>query len=101
MSSHFASFPTPPAESIPLVSFIQGLPGAPGVAFGTVVLPSPFAGLESVADRKPQDLALEETAFWQAVSAVQAELRDGAERMADQLPSEAHAIFDAYILMLD
>ncbi|HEX2245918.1 MAG TPA: phosphoenolpyruvate--protein phosphotransferase [Gammaproteobacteria bacterium] len=96
-----STIPPAPAEQGPAVSFIQGLPGAPGVAFGTIVLPSPFAGLESVADREPQDLALEETAFRQAVSAVQAELRDGAERMTDQLPSEAHAIFDAYILMLD
>lgn len=95
-----SSIPPAPHESGSRVSFIQGLPGAPGVAIGTIVLPSPFASLESIADRTPQDPDLEEAAFRQAISAVQEELRESAERMADRLPSEARAIFDAYILML-
>lgn len=96
-----SAIPPAPAEQGPAVSFIQGLAGAPGVAIGTIVLPAPFADLESIADRMPQDLALEEAAFRQAVTRAQEELRESAERLADQLPSEAHAIFDVYILMLD
>ena len=82
------------------VSFNQGLPAAPGIAIGTIVLPSPFANLESVPDRRPQDIAMEEAAFREAVSAVQEELRTSAELMATRLPSEARAIFDVYALML-
>lgn len=82
------------------VSFNQGLPAAPGIAIGTIVLPSPFANLESVTDRRPQDIAMEEAAFREAVSAVQEELRTSAELMATRLPSEARAIFDVYALML-
>jgi phosphotransferase system, enzyme I, PtsP len=82
------------------VSFNQGLPAAPGIAIGTIVLPSPFANLESVPDRRPQDIAMEEAAFREAVSAVQEELRTSAELMATRLPSEASAIFDVYALML-
>ncbi|MGH8628611.1 MAG: putative PEP-binding protein, partial [Gammaproteobacteria bacterium] len=82
------------------VSFNQGLPGAPGIAIGTIVLPSPFANLESVTDRRPEDIAVEEAAFREAVSAVQEELRNSAELMATRLPSEARAIFDVYALML-
>jgi phosphotransferase system, enzyme I, PtsP len=82
------------------VSFNQGLPAAPGIAIGTIVLPSPFANLESVPDRRPQDIAMEEAAFREAVSAVQEELRTSAELMATRLPSEARAIFDVYVLML-
>lgn len=80
--------------------FHQGLAAAPGIAIGTIVLPLPFASLESVTDRKPQDIAVEEAAFREAVLAVQAELRRDGELMAARLPSEARAIFDVYELML-
>jgi len=82
------------------VGFNQGLPGAPGIAIGTIVLPAPFTSLESVRDRAPQDIAVEEAAFREAVSAVQEELRQSAEIMATRLPTEARAIFDVYALML-
>lgn len=82
------------------VSFNQGLPGAPGIAIGTIVLPSPFANIESVTDRSPQDITVEEAAFREAVSTVQEELRKSAVLMATRLPSEARAMFDAYALLL-
>jgi phosphotransferase system enzyme I (PtsP) len=80
--------------------FHQGLAAAPGIAIGTIVLPSPFASLESVTDREPKDITVEEAAFREAVRAVQAELRRDAELMATRLPSEARAIFDVYEMML-
>ncbi|MFO1436574.1 MAG: phosphoenolpyruvate--protein phosphotransferase [Gammaproteobacteria bacterium] len=87
-------------ERVLTVSFNQGLSGAPGIAIGTIVLPSPLANFESVADRALQDTTVEEAAFREAVSAVQKELRKGAESMATRLPSEARALFDVYELML-
>jgi phosphotransferase system enzyme I (PtsP) len=87
-------------ERVLSASFNQGLPGAPGIAIGTIVLPSPLGNLESVADRTLQDTTVEEAAFRDAVGSVQKELRQGAERMAPRLPSEARAFFDVYELML-
>jgi phosphotransferase system enzyme I (PtsP) len=83
------------------VNFRQGLPGAPGVAVGTVVLPSPFEHLDAVSDRVPQDLALEETAFLDAVGLVQEELRRATLSLSNQLSGEVRSIIDVYALMLD
>jgi phosphotransferase system enzyme I (PtsP) len=82
------------------VDFNQGLAGAPGIAIGTIVLPSPLSDLEMVADRKLRDTNVEEAAFREAVNSVQKEFREGAERMATRLPSDARAFFDVYELML-
>ena len=92
----------PLTGSAPTISagLIQGLPAAPGVTIGTIVLPSPFTDLESVADCKPQDTVVEEATFRQAVRRVQDALRESADRIAHQLSSEAQAIFDVYILIL-
>ena len=89
------------SERKPPSGFIQGIPGAPGLSIGTVVLPSPFANLTSVPDRKVDDVEAEETVFRTAVAAVQAELRASAERMAELLPAEAQALFDVYLMLLE
>ncbi|MDQ2697015.1 MAG: phosphoenolpyruvate--protein phosphotransferase [Pseudomonadota bacterium] len=78
----------------------SGVAGAPGVAIGTVVLPSPFALLATVPDREVADPAAEEAAFREAVAAVQAELRESSRRLAGLLPPDAHAIFDIYVMLL-
>ena len=80
---------------------MRGSPAAPGIAIGTIALPSPLANLEAVADHRPQDVALEEAAFRTALSEVQAELRQSAEQSANHLPSEGRALFDVYALMLN
>ena len=80
--------------------FIQALPGAPGVALGHVVLPSPLAELDSIIDQKPADAALEAARFRQAVRQVQEDLRASADRMTDRLSAEARALFEVYILIL-
>ncbi len=79
---------------------IQGLPGAPGVTIGSVVLPSPLAELDAVADRAPDDIAREEASFRRAVRETQQELRSSAARMEGRLSDETRAIFDVYILIL-
>ena len=82
------------------VGLIQGLPGASGVTIGTIVLPSPLADLDAVADRAAGDVADEEARFRQAVRETQQELRESVGRMEGRLSDEARAIFDVYILIL-
>lgn len=78
----------------------DGLPGAPGIAFGTgVVL---FAAeLHAVPDRIPDDPANEELKFQQAVASVRADIEKIDTDLADTLSSADRALFEAYLLMLD
>lgn len=87
------------SASVP-VGLIQGLPGAPGVAIGTICLPSPLADLDAVADRVPDNVVAEEVRFRKAVLATQQELRESADRLEGQLSAETRAIFNVYILIL-
>jgi phosphotransferase system enzyme I (PtsP) len=91
--------PREPGPSGP-IGLIQGLPGAPGVTIGSIVLPSPLSDLDAVANRLPDDTAVEEARFRQAVHGAQQELRASADRMEGRLSDETRAIFDAYILIL-
>jgi phosphotransferase system enzyme I (PtsP) len=94
-----AILPHEPGPAGP-VGLIQGLPGAPGVTIGNIVLPSPLSDLDAVANRAPEDVAQEEASFRRAVRETQQALRASAERMQGRLSAEARAIFDAYILIL-
>jgi len=80
--------------------FHHGVPGAPGVAFGTIVQLSPLADLDSVPDREVDDVSAEEAAFVKGVSVVQAELRADAERLSGTLTSDAQALFDVHVMLL-
>ena len=80
---------------------LKGFKGAPGVGVGLGVLPSPAAAIDSVPDRRVEDVDAEENAFRQAMAAVQAELRASGERMAARIPAEAHAMFRVYAELLD
>lgn len=86
----------PPA---PRESYWQGIAGAPGVAAGQVMLPSPLADLSAVPDRPAHDIAAEETAFLDAVASVQDQILGSSERMKDILPSESHALFEVYAML--
>jgi len=79
---------------------VQGIRGAPGVAIGTIALVDPLAALDSVPDRRPADVDVEEEAFRTAVAAVQEELRLSGERMAPLLPAEERALFDVFVMLL-
>ena len=89
-----------PAESKGRSDFHQGVPGAPGVAVGTIVLLSPLADLDSVPDRAVKDVAAEERAFLESVAAVQAELRSDAEKLSGALTSDAKALFEVHVMLL-
>ena len=79
---------------------IEGIAGAPGIAVGTVVLPSPMANLESVPDRKAHAIEAEEAIFRAAVAALEKELRENRARLERVLPMDAQQIFEFYSLLL-
>jgi phosphotransferase system enzyme I (PtsP) len=79
--------------------FLQGVPGASGIAVGTITVVVPLAKLESVPDRVIADVAAEETRFRSAVSRVQDELRSGGTRLTAALPAEEQVLFDAYVML--
>lgn len=76
---------------------LRGIAGAPGVAVGTPILPSPFADLDQVHDREHADAELEEQRYAQAVADVRTELLASGERFRDVLPDETRDLFDVYI----
>ena len=78
----------------------NGLPGAPGVATGRAVVVYAPASLDCVPDRKAADSAEEEQAFLAAVAALREEIQRMGKRMAQVLPVEERAVFDAYTAML-
>ena len=80
--------------------FFHGIPCAPGLSMGNIVLSQP-ADLQSTPDREAQDIDLEVTAFRAAVSAAKNELHAGKERLRANLSKEALFLFDAYIMMLE
>ena len=80
---------------------VTGVPGAPGVAIGTVVVISPGADLYAVQPRAAQDKRKEVRAFREALQAVQKDIQQVAENLGAELSPEDHALFDVYISILD
>ena len=70
------------------------------MTIGSIVLPSPLADLDAVANRVPDDIAHEEANLRRAVHETQDSLRASADRMEGRLSDETRAIFDVYILIL-
>ncbi|MBI5041641.1 MAG: phosphoenolpyruvate--protein phosphotransferase, partial [Gammaproteobacteria bacterium] len=79
---------------------LKGLPGAPGVAIGTVLVVYPPANLDAIPDRKVMDADAEEASFRTAIADVQREVRAMSRQMADTLPPEELVLFDALALMV-
>ena len=79
---------------------MRGIPCAPGIAIGSIVLSRP-ADLQSTPDRRAPDIEAEETAFHAAVVAAKQELLASSERMSAYLPGEVLSLFDAYIALLE
>lgn len=80
---------------------LTGLPGAPGVAMGTAVVVYPLADLKAIPDRRIDDIGAEIELFNQAIESVRKEITALSSRLAEILPSEDKALFDAYLLMLE
>lgn len=79
---------------------IHGIPSAPGLSMGHIVLSQP-ADLYSTPDREAQDIETEVKTFQAAVTAAKKELHAGKERMRANLADEALSLFDAYIMILE
>jgi phosphotransferase system enzyme I (PtsP) len=80
---------------------IRGLPGSPGAAIGQAVVVYAQADLGAIPDRIADDPATEEEIFLTAVEKVKADVAMIAERLAETLPAEELALFDAYRMMLE
>ncbi|NOX75987.1 MAG: phosphoenolpyruvate--protein phosphotransferase [Gammaproteobacteria bacterium] len=80
---------------------LQGQPGSPGVAIGTVVVSFALADLKLIPDRKSEDTKADIAVFKKAVTGVKKDIQAMLERMKAVLPAEDRALFDAYLLMLE
>ncbi len=79
----------------------SGVPGAPGIGMGTgVIVYAPF-DLDSVPDRKPDDMEAEIQLLNFAFAAVREDIRLLSERLHPSLPPEERALFDVYQRILD
>ncbi len=90
-----------PASDIGAAVIARGLPGSPGVVFGTAVSVLNSVDLESVADRVVEDPANEWQVLLSAIEAVRAEfaqLKDDFARAACN--ADENILFDAFIMML-
>ncbi len=85
-------------ESISQV--VKGVAGAPGMANGVAMVLNRGVNLESVPDKKTDDIDGELKSFREAVRKVCAELTEQAEKMRATLPEEECALFLAYAQML-
>jgi phosphotransferase system enzyme I (PtsP) len=80
---------------------ISGVPGAPGVGLGTVVVVSPVADLYAVPRQKSDNRRRELRAFKHALSQVRIDIESVAESLRDKLSPEDLALFDVYLGILD
>ena len=80
--------------------FLQGRPSASGVALGSAVVAYRLADLAAVPDRSVEDPEKEIADFYAAVSKVEEDLRRLQQSLAQELPAEDRALFDALLLML-
>ena len=80
---------------------LDGVPGAPGVAFGRAMVAYSPADLFAVPDRAVDDVDGEVASFRSALKAVRAEVQELADQLADAIPSDEHMMFDVYLKMLD
>jgi phosphotransferase system enzyme I (PtsP) len=81
--------------------YVDGLPGAPGVVFGTAMVAYPSADLDAVPDRQVEDPEKEVAIFRAAVARSRAEIQGFIDQFAQPLGREDLALFEAYLLMLD
>lgn len=80
---------------------LQGLPGAPGVAFGTARVVYLHKNLGEVPDKAADDVDSELAAFDAALEAVKEDMRQLHASLDTMVSAEDRALFDAYVMMLD
>ena len=79
----------------------HGLPGAPGIAIGTLVVISPVADLyaTSAEESRGADIELEE--FQGAVERTRTHIRDLERSLSAHISDQERLLFTAYVQMLD
>lgn len=78
-----------------------GVPGSDGIGLGYPVFHEPLASFDAIQERATDDINREVGFMNIAVEAVRADIRSTIEGLANSLPQEALALFDAYLHMLD
>lgn len=79
----------------------EGIPGAPGVAIGRVVVVAPLSDIDAVPDKVADDITLEIASFDKALERVRADIRKVSAKLAKRLRHDEQALFDVYLKMLD
>lgn len=79
----------------------EGIPGAPGVAIGRVVVVAPLSDIDAVPDKMAEDIALEIASFEVALTRVRSDIRRVSAKLAKRLRHDEQALFDVYLKMLD
>lgn len=80
---------------------LGGIPCVPGVGIGQAVVVYPMADLESVPERKVEDVDEEIDLLRHALQASREDIERLKIRTEATLPKEEHALFDVYIRILD
>jgi len=80
---------------------LRGVPCAPGIGLGNVVVIYPLADLEAVPDRKTKKTTAEITILKQAINNARLEIKALKEKMANTLPAEENLLFEAYSKILE
>ncbi|VAW87616.1 FIG001592: Phosphocarrier protein kinase/phosphorylase, nitrogen regulation associated [hydrothermal vent metagenome] len=79
----------------------EGLPGAPGVGVGTVIVAYPSADLDAVPQRKAKDIEKEIRVFKKAVNKAKTDLETLSKQLEGHVSAEDQALFHALALMLE
>ena len=88
------------SSDIPSREF-RGLSGSPGVGMGTAVVMYPKADLDSVPERRIDDIPREKERFSLAVEETRKEIRGFSDRLGTRLRPGELGLFEAYLQMLD
>lgn len=80
---------------------LKGIPGAAGVGLGQARVIYPQIRFEYIPDRPCDDIEAEIAFFREALEKARQEVKLLAERFKEVLPEEDHALFEAYLHMLD
>ena len=81
--------------------YIEGLPGAPGVAVGTGVVVFGSLDLNTIPNRIPENPDAEEVALQNAVARAGQEMRKLSKNLHGLVPDEDRALFDAYATIVE
>lgn len=79
----------------------EGVPGAPGVAIGQVVVVSPQANLDAVPNKRITDVDTEVAFFENALERVRSDIRRVSAKLSRRLRHDEQALFDVYLKMLE